>query len=220
MEFYDTNFSYIDLGENKEYYVTVSEQSSGKLIPEGSLKPGHLFTVGNSSISGKLGVYKIETEKSVGTGKFDVVGVGSKKETKEAIMTAYKYLKSNYRSINSTIDMDTTDYLMEVQDLMGVGITNQLSLACFVGLCSVALDRQILPSTAILGDFSIGGTINKLDNLADILQLCLDSGATKVLLPISSSVDIATVPAELFGKFTLIFYDSPTQAVFKALGVE
>ena len=220
MEFYDTNFSYIDLGENKEYYVTVSEQSSGKLIPEGSLKPGHLFTVGNSSISGKLGVYKIETEKSVGTGKFDVVGVGSKKETKEAIMTAYKYLKSNYRSINSTIDMDTTDYLMEVQDLMGVGITNQLSLACFVGLCSVALDRQILASTAILGDFSIGGTVNKLDNLADILQLCLDSGATKVLLPISSSVDIATVPAELFGKFTLIFYDSPTQAVFKALGVE
>ena len=220
MEFYDTNFSYIDLGENKEYYVTVSEQSSGKLIPEGSLKPGHLFTVGNSSISGKLGVYKIETEKSVGTGKFDVVGVGSKKETKEAIMTAYKYLKSNYRSINSTIDMDTTDYLMEVQDLMGVGITNQLSLACFVGLCSVALDRQILPSTAILGDFSIGGTVNKLDNLADILQLCLDSGATKVLLPISSSVDIATVPAELFGKFTLIFYDSPIQAVFKSLGVE
>lgn len=220
MEFYDTNFSYIDLGENKEYYVTVSEQSSGKLIPEGSLKPGHLFTVGNSSISGKLGVYKIETEKSVGTGKFDVVGVGSKKETKEAIMTGYKYLKSNYKSINSTIDVDTTDYLMEVQDLMGVGITNQLSLACFVGLCSVALDRQILPSTAILGDFSIGGTVNKLDNLADILQLCLDSGATKVLLPISSSVDIATVPAELFGKFTLIFYDSPTQAVFKALGVE
>lgn len=220
MEFYDTNFSYIDLAENKEYYVTVSEQSSGKLIPEGSLKPGHLFTVGNSSVSGKLGVYKIETEKSVGTGKFDVVGVGSKKETKEAIMTAYKYLKSNYRSINSTIDMDTTDYLMEVQDLMGVGITNQLSLACFVGLCSVALDRQILPSTAILGDFSIGGTVNKLDNLADILQLCLDSGATKVLLPISSSVDIATVPAELFGKFTLIFYDSPIQAVFKSLGVE
>ena len=61
---------------------------------------------------------------------------------------------------------------------------------------------------------------SELDNLADILQLCLDSGATKVLLPISSSVDIATVPAELFGKFTLIFYDSPTQAVFKALGVE
>ena len=220
MEFYDTNFSYIDLAENKEYFVTVREQSSGKLIPEGSLKPGHLFTVGNSSVSGKLGVYKIETEKSFGSGKFDVVGVGSKKENKEAIKTAYKYLKSNFRSINSTIDMDNTDYLMEVQDLMGVGMTNQLSLAGFVGLCSVALDRQVLPSTAILGDFSIGGTINKLDNLADILQLCLDSGATKVLLPISSSVDIATVPAELFGKFTLIFYDSPTQAVFKALGVE
>ena len=103
---------------------------------------------------------------------------------------------------------------------MGVGMTNHLTLATFVALCSIALDRQVLSNTAILGDFSIGGTINKVDNLADALQICLDSGAKKVLLPSTSTVDLATVPAELFGKFTLIFYDSPTQAVFKALGVE
>lgn len=220
MEFFDTNFSYIDLEDNKENFVTVKEQTSGKLIPEGLLKPGHLFTVGPSLSNGKLGLFKLETEKNAGSGKFEFTGVGSKKQINDAIKTAYNYLKSNFRSVNATIDVETTDYLMEVQDLMGVGMTNHLTLATFVALCSIALDRQVLSNTAILGDFSIGGTINKVDNLADALQICLDSGAKKVLLPSTSTVDLATVPAELFGKFTLIFYDSPTQAVFKALGVE
>ena len=72
----------------------------------------------------------------------------------------------------------------------------------------------------MLGNLSIGGTIIKVEELANVLQVCLDSGAKKVLLPITSTVDMATVPPELMGKFNLIFYQSPEDAVFKALGVE
>ena len=49
----------------------------------------------------------------------------------------------------------------------------------------------------VIGDFSIGGTIMKADNLASTLQVCQDSGAKKVLLPQTSAVDLGTVPAEL-----------------------
>ena len=56
--------------------------------------------------------------------------------------------------------------------------------------------------------------------LANALQGCLDSGAKKVLLPITSAGDLSTVPAELVGCFNLIFYQSAEDAVFKALGVE
>ena len=52
------------------------------------------------------------------------------------------------------------------------------------------------------------------------LQVCLDSGAKKVLLPITSAADLGTVPPELVGSFNLIFYSSAEDAVFKALGVE
>lgn len=62
--------------------------------------------------------------------------------------------------------------------------------------------------------------IVQLEYFYDVLQVCLDSGAKKVLLPITSTVDMATVPPELMGKFNLIFYQSPEDAVFKALGVE
>lgn len=48
----------------------------------------------------------------------------------------------------------------------------------------------------------------------------LDSGVKKILLSITSAVDMGTVPAELIGAFNIIFYNTPQEAVFKALGVD
>lgn len=73
---------------------------------------------------------------------------------------------------------------------------------------------------AVLGEISIAGTMIKVDELANTLQVCLDSGAKKVLLPITSAADLGTVPSELIGCFNLIFYQSAEDAVYKALGVE
>ena len=219
MEFYDVNFSYIDLEEDRDYPVGVEEQASSTLIPEGELKPGHLYSVGPSE-NGKLGVYKFETEMMNGNGKFTPNGIGSKKPITEAVKIAYQYFKSNASSISGQISYKDKDYVMQVKDLHGVGMTNHLTLATFIALCSVATNRQVLPSLAILGNFSLGGTVEKVQNLADALQVCLDSGAKKVLIPMSSYADIGLVPPELFSKFTTIPYNTPEEAVMKAFGVE
>lgn len=220
MEFYDVNFSFIDLDENIDCPVGVEEQASSTLIPEGDLKPGHLYSIGPSAESGKLGVYKFETEMMKGNGKFTPNGIGSKKPITESVKIAYQYFKSNANSISGQISYKDKDYVMQVKDLHGVGMTNQLTLATFIALCSIATNRQVLPSLAILGNFSLGGTIEKVQNLADALQVCLDSGAKKVLIPMSSYPDIGLVPPELFSKFTTIPYNTPEEAVMKAFGVE
>jgi ATP-dependent Lon protease len=219
MEFYDVNFSYIDNESFSEEFVPVPEQGGGKLIPEGLHKPGQIYTVSRGK-SGMIGVFKLETEMVTGSGKFERTGIGSDREAKESIDTAYRYLKANSKNISGTISTATKDYLMHVQDLNGIGITNQLTLAALVALCSAAMNKPVISSLAVLGNLSIGGTIIKVEELANVLQVCLDSGAKKVLLPITSTVDMATVPPELMGKFNLIFYQSPEDAVFKALGVE
>lgn len=219
MEFYDVNFSYIDLEENRDCPVGVEEQASSTLIPEGDLKPGHLYSVGPSE-NGKLGVYKFETEMMKGSGKFTPNGIGSKKDVNEAVKIAYQYFKSNAGSISGQISYKDKDYVMQVKDLHGVGMTRYLTLATFIALCSVATNRKVLPSLAILGNFSLGGTVDKIQNLADTLQVCLDNGAKKLLIPMSSYVDIGLVPSDLLVKFTLIPYNTPEEAVMKAFGVE
>jgi len=219
MEFYDVNFSYIDNESFNEEYVTVPEQGGGKLIPEGMGKPGHVYTISHGK-SGMIGAYKIEIQMTPGSGKFERTGIGSDREAKEAVDTAYNYLKANGRSVSASISTLNNNYLMHVQDMNGVGMTKSLTLASFIGLCSAALSKPAVSSLAILGDLSIGGTIMKVDELANVLQACLDSGAKKILLPITSAGDLGTAPAELVGKFNIIFYQSAEDAVFKALGVE
>lgn len=219
MEFYDVHFSYIDNENFEESFVSVPEQGGGKMIPEGLSKPGHLYTVAHGD-SEMLGVYKLETEIVNGNGKFEVTGIGSAREVRESLKTAQNYFKANRKVISGTIRVDDCDYLMHVSDCQGIGMTDKLALCGFVALCSTALRRPVMPQMVVLGNMSIGGTINKIEELANTLQVCFDAGAKKVLLPMSSAADIATVPAELFAKFQTSFYTSPEDAVYKALGIE
>ncbi len=219
MEFYDVHFSYINKETFEEEFVSVPEQGGGKLIPEGINKPGHVYTVAQGD-SGMIGVYKIETEVVSGSGKFEKTGLGSKREVKESINTAFNYFKANRKNISGTISLQNSDFMMHVQDLQGIGMTSELALSAFIALCSGAMKRHVQSQLVVLGSMSIGGTINKVEELASTLQVCFDAGAKRILLPMASAADISTVPSELFSKFQISFYESPEDAVFKALGVE
>lgn len=219
MEFYDVNFSYIDNDTFEEVYVSVPEQGGGKLIPDGMTNPGHVYTISRGK-TGMVGVFRLETQMLPGNGKFERTGLGNDREAKESTNTAFNYLKANGRAISNQISTTTKDYIVNYQDLNGIGITKYLTLPTLIAICSAALNKSTLSSLAILGDISISGTIMKVEELASTLQVCLDSGAKKVLLPITSAADLGTVPAELMGAFSIIFYNTPQEAVFKALGVE
>lgn len=219
MEFYDVNFSYIDNETFEEQYVSVPEQGGGKLIPEGMCNPGQVYTVGQGK-SGMIGVFRLESQMLPGNGKFERTGIGTDRDAKESSNTAFSFLKANGNRISGTISTTTKDYIINYQDLQGIGMTGKLALPTLIALCSIALGKPVLSSTAVMGEISISGTMIKVDNLADMLQVALDCGAKKVLLPQTSAVDLGTVPPDLMSSFNLIFYQSAEDAVFKALGVE
>lgn len=219
MEFYDVNFSYIDNETFEEHYVSVPEQGGGKLIPEGICNPGQVYTVSRGK-SGMIGVFRLESQMLPGNGKFDRTGLGSDRDAKEATDTAFKYLKANGSRISGMLSTTMKDYIINYQDLQGIGMTSKLALPTLIALCSIALGKPTVSTLAVLGEISISGTMIKVDDLANVLQVCLDSGAKKILLPITSAGDLGSVPAELMGSFNIIFYNSAEDAVFKALGVE
>lgn len=219
MEFYDVNFSYIDLDTFEEKFVSVPEQGGGKLIPDGMCNPGQIYTVSRGK-SGMIGVFRLESQMLPGSGKFERTGLGSDRDCKESTNTAFNFLKANGKRISGGISTASKDYIINYQDLQGIGMTGKLALPTLIALCSIALGRPTVSTLAVLGEISISGTILKVDELANSLQVCLDSGAKKVLLPITSAADLGTVPPELVGSFNLIFYSSAEDAVFKALGVE
>ena len=219
MEFYDVHFSYIDLETNEERLVRVKEQGGDSLIPEDPLNPGSLHTVVRGS-SDHLGLYRLETQVSAGTGQLKLSGLGSSMAAKESVKVGFDYFRANASQIQASVKVGDHDYHLHVVEAHNTGPSAALTLAAYVALCSALIGKAIEPQMVVLGSMSLGGNIVPVENLAGSLQVAADAGAKRLLLPMASVGDIPTIPGELFAKFQTSFYADPRDAVFKALGVQ
>lgn len=215
MEFYDVHFSYIDLEDLQERFVSVPEQTGGGLIPEGKLPPGALHTIAMAGAE-MPGLYRMEIQAIAGNGKLNVSGSLSR----EPVRVAFDYFKANANRVSASIHPTEKDFHLHLVELQASGTPDALTLASFIALCSAALGKPVQGQLAVMGDMTLGGTISQARNLAESLQVAFDAGAKRILLPMSSVTDIPSVPGELFAKFQTSFYSDPVDAVFKALGVE
>ena len=219
MEFYDVHFSYIDNDTLEEKFVSLPEQGGGSLIPEGPMPPGTMHTV-MPGTSSHLGLYRLELQVTAGNGKLSVSGSGTDNKSKEAIKIGYDYFKANMSRVSSMAKVTDHDYHLHIVEMQSTGSTNNITLCSFIAFCSGLMGRPIQSQMIILGDMSLGGTIEKASNLAETLQVGFDTGAKRILIPMSSVGDIPSIPGELFAKFQTSFYSDPVDAVYKALGVE
>jgi ATP-dependent Lon protease len=219
MEFYDVHFSYIDNETLEEKFVSVLEQGGGSLIPEGPMNPGtmHTVTLGTSE---HLGLYRLELQVTGGNGKLSISGSGTNTKTKEAIKIAFDYFKANIGRVSSMSKVGDHDYHLHIVEIHNTGAATALTLCSFISFCSGLMGKPIQSQMVILGDMSLGGTIVNSTNIAETLQVAFDSGAKRLLIPMSNVGDIQTIPGELFAKFQTSFYSDPVDAAFKALGVE
>lgn len=217
MEFYDVHFSYTDLETGLEKFIGVPEQGGGSLIPESTMNPGVLHTIlrgGNL-----LGLYRLETQVTSGSGGLKISGLGSSAAAKEGIKVGFDYFKANASRVSASLKPGEHDFHLHLVELHNSGPANGLTLAAFVALCSALLQRPVQSQLVVLGSMSLGGSIIPVESLAESLQVAFNSGAKRILLPMSSVTDIPTIPGELFAKFQTGFYSDPADAVFKALGV-
>jgi len=219
MEFFDVHFSYIDQETREEKFISVPEHGGGSLIPDGSLNPGVLHTIATGS-GGHLGLYRLETQVTAGNGALKLSGLGSNSQAKEAIKVGFDYFKANAPSVSASIKAGDHDYHIHIVELHNSGPTTTMTLSTFVALCSAVMGKPLQSQLVVLGSMSLGGSIIPVENLAESLQVAFDAGAKRILLPMASVSDIPSVPGELFAKFQTSFYSDPSDAVFKALGVE
>jgi ATP-dependent Lon protease len=218
MEFWDVHFSYIDMESKEERFVSVPEQGGGKLIPEGPLNPGFLYTV-STGTNGHLGLYRIETQVTAGGGKISTSGLTSNAAAREATKVAFDFFKANVGRISSGVKSGDRDFHLHLVEMHNTGAATAMTLASFIALASGAIQKSLQDQMVVLGDMSLGGSVKRVDNLAECLQVAFDAGAKRILIPMASATDIATVPAELFTKFQTSFYADPVDAVFKAIGI-
>jgi len=217
VEFIDVNLGFIDSESGAETIIAVPEQNGGPLVPEVALKPGHIFAVGLGASNGETAVYKLENKIVPGEGKMETQGVRHDRAVKESIDAAWRYFTENGQKIAAGEDLYDYDYLLYYQDSQSKGLSDQISLAEFIALCSALSRRPVKESLVVAGDLKLSGTLNELKNIEDIFRVCKNAGARRILLPAEYTAETHALPRELLSRVEPVFYDNPVDAARKAL---
>ncbi len=75
------------------------------------------------------------------------------------------------------------DMFVEAVDLTGGNAECDAGVAFFVAFISAIQNRQVQGGTVILGDLSVQGNHKAMNSIQEPLQLALDNGAIRALLP-------------------------------------
>jgi len=219
LEYWAVNFSYIDLETRQETFVAVPEQTSGGLITPGQLDPGVTFTVGSDQTDGRLMIFRVEAQAMKGGGRLRVTGSLSR-AARDAMDTAHTYLKSQASRLGLGKNPDDYDLHVQLVNLMGAREGTETGVAFFVAMMSALVGKPVVESLVVLGEMSIRGGLQKVGSLTERLQLAMDNGARRVLLPAENKRDFADIPSDVLDKLQIIFYSDPINAAFRAMGLE
>lgn len=221
IEFINVKLGYTDAENPSEsVIVRVPEQADDTLIPEGELMPGHVFAIG-TSINDETAIYKLENKAVAGEMKFTVEGVGPRSPARDSLNAAFEQFKQNAPRLATGMNIASKNYLLYYNDIQDKGLSTELSLAEFIGLCSAAANHSVMAGLAIPGILRISGTLEPVANLEDVMRVAKNAGAKRVLLPMSSIADLQTISTELIGSVTPEFYADGDiiAAAKKALGI-
>lgn len=213
MEFWDTNFSYIDKETHEEVYVSVPEERGSNLIEDTPLPPGMCYTA--TSDGDKVTLVKIEVVTVPGNGKLDIRGT-SATDVKEDIKNTYNYIRANERALmSSTKTLSNLDVTVQVTAMLGSTIHRGIGAAVFTAIISSVFGRTLKAALGVLGNISIGGAIERATNFSDRVSLLSENGAKNVIVPMENLPELASLPQTILGKTDVPFYTSAQMLIQK-----
>lgn len=215
MEFWDTNFSYIDKETQEEHFVGLPEEKGSHLIQSTPLPPGVCYT--STSDGDNVALVRIEVVSTSGSGKLNISGVSSV-PVKENIKNTYQYIKANEKTILSEQhSLKNYDITVQVTNMLGASVSTGIGSAVYIAIVSALYKKNLKPGLAVLGNISVGGAIERAINFADKITMLSENGAKSVVVPMDNLSELANLPASVLGHTDVPFYQNNQMLMQKAI---
>ena len=218
LEYWDTSFSFIDRDGGQETFVRLPEMGGSSVISEGHLSPGSIYTIGTDAADNRLALFLLQTQMNRGSGRIIPLGNLSSR-MKEAIKTADAFFKANLKNLGIEHDLKAYDFTVQAINLNQSKEGAETAVAFFISMVSAVLDKPVLDRTVVLGEMSVHGLLLKVSSLPERMQLAVEAGAKRILIPSENKRDVADVPDAILTAIQWQFYDSPTKAAIMAMGM-
>jgi ATP-dependent Lon protease len=218
MEFWDTNFSYIDKETQEEVYVGLPEEKGSQLIESTPLPPGVCYSC--TSEGDSLALVRIEAVAIPGSGKLYITGISSTR-VKENVQNTYQYIKANEKALlNERHSLRNYDLSVQVTTVLGANPGSGIGAAVFMAIISALYRKNLKPGLGILGNISVGGAIERAINFPDKVTMLSENGAKTVIVPMDNLPEVASLPAAVLGRTDVPFYSNTQMLLGKGVLME
>lgn len=218
MEFWETNFSYIDKETQEEHFVGLPEEKGSNLIENTPLPPGVCYTC--TSDGDSLALVRIETVVTSGSGKMYISGVNNT-VVKDNIKNTYQYINANEKTIlNEQHSLKNYDITIQITNMLGASISSGIGSAVYIAIVSALYKKNLKSGLAVLGNISVGGAVERAINFADKITMLSDNGAKSVVVPIDNLSELTGIPATVLGNTDIQFYQNNQLLMQKAILVD
>lgn len=215
MEFWDTNFSYIDKESQEEVYVSIPEERGSQLIENQPLQPGTCYTVSQDEEG--MALLRIEVSTTPGNGKLNISGT-TKSVVRDNVRNVHQYIKANEKTILSQEhSLSNYDFSVQVSTLIGKGIGFGIGAAVFLAFLSGIYKKHIKPGVGVLGDITVSGSVQRADNFSDKLAMLSENGARMVLTPMENLAEMKDVPPSILNNTDVNFFSNSQMILQKAI---
>jgi ATP-dependent Lon protease len=215
-EFRNTHFSYVMGTDGVEQFVSTPELHSENSIGGDPLEPGQVWTISPGGMDEHIGLYRIEINEGPGGG-VKILNKPVPPAFKESMSFAEQNLYARSQHLVGDKDPRQHEFSVQVRAFDAAKSGAKLGVAALIALCSALLKKSIKGGIIIVGELNLGGSIETVHNPVSIVEIAIEKGASKLLLPVSTRKQLIDLSDEMATKIDIQFYADARDALLKAL---
>jgi len=196
VEYWDTNFSYIDKQTSKEVFVSVPEQRAPIELPS-EPRVGEVIGLALLKVYGGGAIQRFEIIANKGEGKLNALG-SMMRVMRESLKAAYEYVSYNQKALGIDIDFKKDYDITVLATQMGVPKEGaSAGITILTGLVSALTKKPVRNDVAMTGEITVLGKILPVEGIHEKIVAAADAGIKTVYIPAGNEKDVQMLPPDI-----------------------
>jgi len=215
-EFRNTHFSYTLGTEGVEKFVSTPELQSQGGIGDEPLECGQIWTLSPGGQEEHPGLFRLEVTEGPGSG-VRVLNNPVPSPFKESIRCAEQNLYARATQLVGDRDPREHEFSVQIRGFDAAKSGAKTGVASLIALSSALLRKSVRGGLVVVGEVTLGGTIEPVHNAVTLAELAIEKGAKSLLLPVACRKQLFDLSDDMATKLDIEFYQDARDALLKAL---
>jgi len=215
-EFRNTHFSYTIGTEGVEKFVSTPELQSQSGIGDEPLECGQIWTLSPGGQEEHPGLFRLEVTEGPGSG-VRVLNNPVPAPFKESIRCAEQNLYARAKQLVGDRDPREHEFSVQIRGFDAAKSGAKTGVASLIALSSALLRKSVRGGLVVVGEVTLGGTIEPVHNAVTLAELAIEKDAKSLLLPVACRKQLFDLSDDMATKLDVEFYQDARDALLKAL---